>query len=144
MIAAVDAGDSRDDVKNYEARRTIKLLHLRSHNPKRIGVEEEVEHPDMDEESGIPHRDQVVTKLMIIVSDNGPGFPEKEINKVFDKFYRLDHARSGGTGLGLSIVKGFIEAHEGTIELSNLISGGAKFKIEIPSEASYVNSLKNE
>ena len=102
------------------------------------------EHPDMDEESGIPHRDQVVTKLMIIVSDNGPGFPEKELNKVFDKFYRLDHARSGGTGLGLSIVRGFIEAHEGTIELSNLISGGAKFKIEIPSEASYVNSLKNE
>jgi two-component system sensor histidine kinase KdpD len=101
-------------------------------------------HFDVTEQVSIPHRDSVLTKLVIIVSDNGPGFPEKEIDHVFDKFYRLNNAHTRGTGLGLSIVKGFVEAHEGTIELSNLISGGAKFKIEIPSEASYLNSLKNE
>jgi len=41
-------------------------------------------------------------------------------------------------------VKGFIEAHKGTIELTNIVHGGARFKIEIPAEASYINRLKNE
>ena len=101
-------------------------------------------HFEVDEHVSIVHRDSVSTKMTIIISDNGPGFPEKEINKVFDKFYRLDTSRTGGTGLGLSIVKGFIEAHKGTIELTNIVHGGARFKIEIPAEASYVNRLKNE
>jgi two-component system sensor histidine kinase KdpD len=101
-------------------------------------------HFDVDENVSIVHRDSVSTKMTIVILDNGPGFPEKEINKVFDKFYRLDTSRTGGTGLGLSIVKGFIEAHNGTIELTNMLHGGARFKIEIPAEASYLNRLKNE
>jgi two-component system sensor histidine kinase KdpD len=73
-------------------------------------------------------------KLVVVIEDDGPGFPESEINKVFDKFYRLKNSISGGTGLGLSIVKGFIEAHEGQIELGKSILGGAKFTITIPAE----------
>ena len=53
--------------------------------------------------------------LQIIVEDNGKGFPPNETEKVFEKFYRLKNQRIGGTGLGLSIVKGFVEAHQGTI-----------------------------
>jgi len=80
----------------------------------------------------------------IVLSDDGPGFPENEIRYVFEKFYRLPHARTGGTGLGLSIAKGFVEAHGGSIALENNPTGGARFTIVIPCEKSYMNHLKNE
>jgi two-component system sensor histidine kinase KdpD len=83
-------------------------------------------------------------KFTLTIQDNGKGFPEDEIEKVFEKFYRLKDSKTGGTGLGLSIVKGFIEAHGGTIILSNVSSGGAKFTIEIPTETSYINNQKDE
>jgi two-component system sensor histidine kinase KdpD len=83
-------------------------------------------------------------KLILTVEDNGNGFPEDEIEKVFEKFYRLKNTNTGGTGLGLSIVKGFVEAQGGTIRLENIPEGGAKFTIEIPCETSYMNNLKNE
>lgn len=86
----------------------------------------------------------VASKLVLVISDNGPGFPEKEKAKVFDKFYRLQQSKGGGTGLGLSIVKGFVEAHNGTIILQNWNGGGAEFTIEIPAETTYINALKNE
>jgi two-component system, OmpR family, sensor histidine kinase KdpD len=82
--------------------------------------------------------------LEMIVEDNGPGFPADEIDKVFDKFYRLKNTRTGGTGLGLSIVKGFTEAHNGSITVSNIETGGSRFTIEIPAETSYLSNLKNE
>jgi two-component system, OmpR family, sensor histidine kinase KdpD len=81
---------------------------------------------------------------VITVSDNGNGFPEKEMPLVFDKFYRLPNTKTGGSGLGLSIVKGFAEAQNGTIKLENNEQGGAKFTIKIPAEATYLNNLKNE
>jgi two-component system, OmpR family, sensor histidine kinase KdpD len=83
-------------------------------------------------------------KLVIHVEDNGTGFPPGETEKVFDKFYRLENSKTGGTGLGLSIVKGFVEAHEGTVRLENMPEGGARFTIEIPAETSYLSNLKNE
>ena len=83
-------------------------------------------------------------KLILTIADNGHGFPENEINKVFYKFYRLKGSAVGGTGLGLSIVKGFVEAHHGVIELANLPVCGSRFTIEIPTEKSYVNRQKDE
>jgi len=71
-------------------------------------------------------------KLIIIVYDNGPGFPDEELDFVFDKFYRGKSSRTGGTGLGLSIVKGFVEAHKGHIAAANHAGGGAQFTIQIP------------
>lgn len=76
--------------------------------------------------------------LRLTIADTGEGFPTDEIEKVFDKFYRLQRSRTGGTGLGLSIVKGFVEAHQGTITLQNLPQRGAQFTIEIPTEVSTV------
>lgn len=72
-------------------------------------------------------------KLMLTVSDNGRGFPEEEFQNVFTKFYKPRQGK-GGTGLGLSIVKGFVEAHQGTIKLENLPVCGARFSIEIQTE----------
>lgn len=83
-------------------------------------------------------------RLILIIADNGSGFPESETGKIFDKFYRLKGANVGGTGLGLSIVKGFVEAHNGTVRLENLPVCGSKFTIEIQTEKSYVNRLKDE
>ncbi len=82
--------------------------------------------------------------LHFTIEDNGPGFPENEIEFVFDKFYRLQHSKTGGTGLGLSIARGFVEAHNGTITLQNKNSGGAFFSIIIPTESSNLNSYENE
>ena len=82
--------------------------------------------------------------LEINIEDNAQGFPADEIKYVFDKFYRLKNARAGGTGLGLSIVKGFVEAHNGTVTLKNKNDGGALFTIHILAETSYLNHLKNE
>lgn len=78
--------------------------------------------------------------LSIRIEDGGKGFPQDEIDKVFNKFYRLKDSRTGGTGLGLSIVKGLVEAHKGSITLKNLSQGGASFQILIPVETSYLNS----
>lgn len=77
-------------------------------------------------------------RLVLVVEDTGQGFPDDEIDKVFEKFYRLRNSGTGGTGLGLSIVKGFVEAMGGTIRLENMKEGGAIFTIEIPSELSYI------
>lgn len=83
-------------------------------------------------------------RLIMVVEDNGYGFPAEEINKVFDKFYRVKNTEAGGTGLGLSIARGFVEAHDGHIELDNLPEGGARFTIQIPAQTSYLNNLKHE
>lgn len=76
--------------------------------------------------------------LELIVEDDGDGFPEAEIENVFDKFYRLQNSRTGGTGLGLSIVKGFTDVLKGSVTLKNVPTGGSKFTIEIPCEVSYL------
>ena len=85
-----------------------------------------------------------VDVLHIIIEDDGKGFPHDEMDKVFDKFYRLKNSKTGGTGLGLSIVKGFVDAMQGTISLENKANGGAKFIIGITAETSYLKNLKNE
>lgn len=90
------------------------------------------------------HADCVDENFFLTVADSGPGFPSKEIGRVFDKFYRVQGSKSGGTGLGLSIARGFVEAHRGTISLRNLPLSGAEFTIIVATEITYVNRLKNE
>jgi two-component system, OmpR family, sensor histidine kinase KdpD len=74
--------------------------------------------------------------LTIQVMDRGPGFPHSELTSVFNKFYRGKDAKTGGTGLGLSIVKGFVEAHGGTVIARNRQNGGSIFTIKIPVKIS--------
>jgi two-component system, OmpR family, sensor histidine kinase KdpD len=74
--------------------------------------------------------------LTIQVMDRGNGFPPTELAAVFNKFYRGKDAKAGGTGLGLSIVKGFVEAHQGTVIAENRQNGGAIFTIKIPVKIS--------
>jgi len=70
--------------------------------------------------------------LTIQVMDRGIGFPTSDLQLVFNKFYRGKNSVTGGTGLGLSIVKGFVEAHQGTVIAQNRENGGALFTIKLP------------
>jgi two-component system sensor histidine kinase KdpD len=72
-------------------------------------------------------------RVIIEVADHGPGVPEKDLQRVFDKFYRIPVPEgAGGTGLGLSICKGIVEAHGGTIRAENRPGGGFKVVIHLP------------
>jgi two-component system sensor histidine kinase SenX3 len=71
----------------------------------------------------------------ISISDQGVGIPEKDIERIFERFYRVDPARSratGGTGLGLSIVKHVINNHGGDISVWSVEGAGSTFTIRLP------------
>ena len=73
--------------------------------------------------------------VRISVSDTGIGIPEENIPRVFERFYRVDKARSrnsGGTGLGLAIVKHLVESHRGKIELTSAEGEGTTFTVILP------------
>ncbi len=75
-------------------------------------------------------------KIEIIVEDNGIGIQFEEIDRIFDRFYRVDKARSQtrGTGLGLSIAREIVKAHEGLISVESTPGEGSTFKITLPSK----------
>lgn len=72
--------------------------------------------------------------VLITVADSGSGIPDEDLPRVFERFYRVDKARShpGGTGLGLAIVKHLVDLHGGTVAVSNRPGGGAIFTIGLP------------
>jgi two-component system sensor histidine kinase KdpD len=71
--------------------------------------------------------------LVLEVADRGPGVPEHDLKRVFDKFYRIPIPEgAGGTGLGLSICKGIVEAHGGRISAENRAGGGLSIVIRLP------------
>jgi two-component system, OmpR family, phosphate regulon sensor histidine kinase PhoR len=76
--------------------------------------------------------------VAVTVSDEGPGIPEPDLERIFERFYRVDKARSresGGTGLGLSIVKHLVELLGGRVTAANRPQGGAVFTISLPPES---------
>ena len=80
-------------------------------------------------------------RIRLIVADTGPGIPETDLPRVFERFYRVDKSRTrgtrdpGGTGLGLAIVKHLIELQGGKVTAANGPHGGAVFTIELKGEA---------
>ncbi len=73
--------------------------------------------------------------VLLAVADNGAGIPETDLPRIFERFYRVDKARSraaGGTGLGLSIVSDTVKRRGGTVEAANRPSGGAVFTVRWP------------
>ena len=77
-------------------------------------------------------------KVEVFVQDDGPGIPADALERVFERFYRVDKARSreqGGTGLGLAIVKHIVQSHGGTVWAQSEVGRGATFYFTLPSSA---------
>jgi two-component system, OmpR family, phosphate regulon sensor histidine kinase PhoR len=78
---------------------------------------------------------KTTSDAVIKVQDEGIGIEQSELTRLFERFYRVDRARSresGGTGLGLAIVKHLVEAHNGTVEVESTIGVGTTISIHIP------------
>jgi signal transduction histidine kinase len=73
---------------------------------------------------------------VLSVRDTGVGIPTREQGRIFERFYRVDRARSretGGTGLGLSIVKHIVENHGGSVEVRSELGQGSTFIVRLPA-----------
>jgi two-component system phosphate regulon sensor histidine kinase PhoR len=91
------------------------------YTPESGSVEVEV---DRDEEG-----------FLVRVADTGVGIPASDLQRIFERFYRVDRARSrdlGGTGLGLSIVKHIVEAHRGRVVVESQLGHGSTFTVHLP------------
>ena len=74
-------------------------------------------------------------KASLVVCDTGVGIPAEDLPKIFDRFYRVDKARSraaGGTGLGLSIVRDTARQHGGTVSVRQRTPAGTCFEVRFP------------
>ncbi len=74
--------------------------------------------------------------VVLAVQDDGVGIPAAEQRRIFERFYRVDKARSretGGTGLGLSIVRHVAERHGGKVEVASTLGSGSTFTVRIPA-----------
>ncbi len=75
-------------------------------------------------------------EVVLTVADTGVGIPGRELTRIFERFYRVDRARSretGGTGLGLSIVKHVVENHGGTVAVRSELGVGSTFEVHLPT-----------
>lgn len=79
--------------------------------------------------------EEVHNRVVVRVRDTGAGIPAQDLGRVFERFYRVDKARSrrsGGTGLGLAIVKHIVEAHGGRVGVFSEFGQGSEFFFDLP------------
>ncbi len=82
--------------------------------------------------------DAVGSEVVIEVRDTGIGIPEEALDRIFERFYRVDKGRSrdqGGTGLGLSIIKHVAQSHGGRVEVESRLGEGSVFRVRLPRVA---------
>jgi two-component system, OmpR family, sensor histidine kinase SenX3 len=136
-ITIVSGGDAGAEVYGDGPLLVVALHNLISnaivYSPKgsRVGI-------------GVSHGDGIVE---IAVTDQGIGIPEEDLERVFERFYRIDPARSrhtGGSGLGLSIVKHVVQNHGGDVRVWSQPHRGSTFTIRLPEASPAVAASLGE
>jgi two-component system phosphate regulon sensor histidine kinase PhoR len=161
-ISALESGRMKLNLQPVELRplaeKVLADLHARAEN-KNVSLVNEL--PEFTTSADVNRLDQVLANLVdnaikyghaqgsvrvggkklddgrleIFVQDDGPGIPAEALDRVFERFYRVDKARSrdqGGTGLGLSIVKHIVQAHGGEVRCESELGKGATFFFTLP------------
>jgi two-component system, OmpR family, sensor kinase len=86
-------------------------------------------------------------QAVLEVVDTGIGIPSEALPRVFERFFRVDQARSrdhGGAGLGLSIVKSICTAHRGRVDVNSVPGRGSRFRVELPLIPQPTNNHRQE
>lgn len=113
---------------------TLRVNHGRLAQVIRILLDNALKHtPPGDRVTTIVER--IDQRARITIHDSGEGIAPEHLERVFDRFYRVDRARSrasGGTGLGLPIARGIVEAHGGDLRLESSLGKGSMAKIMLP------------
>jgi two-component system phosphate regulon sensor histidine kinase PhoR len=121
LIRKLSVGHANVDAKLFEQ----VITNLAENACKYAGT-----HPEVTIETSVDRK-----QLIVIVSDNGPGIAKEHLNRIFERFYRVDHSRdrgTGGTGLGLAIVKHVVMKHQGSIHSESDGQSGTRFVIKLP------------
>ena len=72
-------------------------------------------------------------RIRLVVRDDGPGIPDGELPRVFDRYFRGSRARANGSGIGLAVVAALVQAHDGAVDAANAPDGGAVITVSLPS-----------
>jgi two-component system phosphate regulon sensor histidine kinase PhoR len=164
-ISALESGRMKLELQPVELRalvdKVLAFLHAKAEN-RNVTLANEL--PDLITSADANRLDQVLANLVdnaikygkaggnvvvggnkleggaleIFVRDDGPGIPPEALTRVFERFYRVDKARSrdqGGTGLGLAIVKHIVQAHGGEVRVESELGKGATFFFTLPEIA---------
>jgi two-component system phosphate regulon sensor histidine kinase PhoR len=142
---AVTNAVSRDATVYADARRLEQMLTNLVDNAIKfnradgqVTIKYESGSPVDERSSGAGRPSAVVRRTdRIIVEDTGEGIPSQHWERLFERFYRVDRARSremGGTGLGLAIVKHLARAHDGEVMVTSQLGKGSTFTIELPAD----------
>jgi two-component system phosphate regulon sensor histidine kinase PhoR len=118
-----------DPAKLHDALRNL-VANAITYSPEHTAIKIEATRVSGKNASGAP-----ANIVELSVSDDGPGIPEEDLSRVFERFYRVDKSRArdpGGTGLGLAIVKHLIEIHGGSVRAENRPEGGTRVTITLP------------
>lgn len=142
-------------IKNYEAQLKKRGIEIRNELPLKLSVNADKDRIDgvltnlidnaikFSKEKGFIkiYASEENGRIKIVIEDSGIGIPEKDIPRIFERFYRVDKARSrelGGTGLGLSIVKHIVELHGGNVGVESTEGFGSKFWFILPKFAKQI------
>src|SRR5262245_7306398 len=118
---------SVDPAKLHDALRNL-VANAITYAPEGSAIRVSAERAEPAERAG--------NRVAITVADDGPGIPDHDLTRVFERFYRVDKSRArdpGGTGLGLAIVKHLVELHGGTVVAENADRSGARFTMTVPA-----------
>jgi two-component system phosphate regulon sensor histidine kinase PhoR len=145
LAPAIEAKRQRVTIEVPEESRHAVVDPIKLHDILRNLVENAVHYSPDDAQIALAAR-RGDEAIVMTVSDSGPGIPDDDLTRVFERFYRVDksRARPGGTGLGLAIVKHLVELHGGTVRAANRPTGGAVFTVTIPAAAAAAIVMANE